>query len=347
MDISREDFLRAASSIVTPAQADALWRALASKPGDGERPRFDLTHFAYYFGALIVMSALGWFMTNAWEAFNGGGIFLIATVYGLCFALAGRTLWRGGDFKVAGGLLFTLAVWMTPLAVYGLERWTGIWPDKDPGVYRSYYEWVRGGWFSMEAATLAVGAATLLFVRFPFLTFPIAFTLWFMSMDLTPLIYGDKFAWTQRLWVSVWFGLAMLVVSYVVDRRTREDYAFWGYLFGLVAFSGGLTFMESGSEWGRLGYALIHFVLMLLAMALDRRTFMVFGALGVFGYLGHLAYSVFSDSILFPFALTLFGIGVIWLGVQYQRRRDRLQETVRMALPAAIRRLLPQAREQR
>src|SRR5439155_13833543 len=50
-----------------------------------------------------------------------------------------------------------------------------------------------------------------------------------MSMDLTPLIYGrSDFTWNQRLWVSLWFGLAFLAVSFLVDRRTRDDYAFWG-----------------------------------------------------------------------------------------------------------------------
>jgi hypothetical protein len=48
---------------------------------------------AYYFGALIVMSAMGWFMTLGWERYGGNGIFLISTLYAVLFILAGRTLW--------------------------------------------------------------------------------------------------------------------------------------------------------------------------------------------------------------------------------------------------------------
>jgi hypothetical protein len=44
------------------------------------------------------------------------------------------------------------------------------------------------------------------------------------------------FTWDERLRVSLLFGLLMLVATYVIDRRTREDFAFWGYLFGLAAF---------------------------------------------------------------------------------------------------------------
>lgn len=190
----------------------------------------------------------------------------------------------------------------------------------------------------MEVGTILAGLVALRFVRFPFLTFPVAFALWFMSMDLTPLIYGrSDFTWNQRLWVSLWFGLAFLAVSFLVDRRTRDDYAFWGYLFGTLAFWGGLSLMESQSEVSKLLYCLINIVLMLISVLLDRRVFIVFGALGVFGYLGHLAYTVFKDSLLFPFALSALGLAIIWLGIYYQRHRTRIEGAIVALLPAGIR----------
>ena len=45
----------------------------------------------------------------------------------------------------------------------------------------------------------------------------------------------------------------------------------------------------------------------------------LFGVLGVHIYLGHLAYEVFKDSILFPFALALLGLSVILVTVFAQR----------------------------
>jgi hypothetical protein len=62
----------------------------------------------------------------------------------------------------------------------------------------------------MEVGTIIAALITLKFIRFPFLTFPIAFSLWYMSMDLTPLLFGKpEFTWQQRLWVSLFFGLLM------------------------------------------------------------------------------------------------------------------------------------------
>jgi hypothetical protein len=155
-------------------------------------------------------------------------------------------------------------------------------------------------------------------------------------MDLVDLFgKNQEMGWEEKQVISIVFGGVMLLVSYLVDLRGKyDDYAFWGYLFGLMAFWGGLYSMNSDSELGKFIYCLINIGLIFCALILRRRTFIVFGSLGLFGYFGHLAYSVFADSILFPFTLSLLGIGIIYLGVQYQRRRKVLEQRFRkMVLP--------------
>ena len=347
MKISKKDFDWAVfEGLISNEQAETLWKAMEIR--HASRPQFDLAHVMYYFGALIVISAMGWFMTEAWERFGGGGILLISTIYALCFVLVGRTLWYRQNLKVPGGLLFTMAVCMVPLAIYGFERLTGIWPQGDPGIYRNYHIWVKGSWFFMELGTIIAGLITLRFIRFPFLTAPIAFSLWYMSMDLTPLLVGmTEFTWDKRLWVSLWFGLAVLLVSYLVDRRTKEDYAFWGYLFGMLAFWGGLSLMQSSSELNKFLYCLINLSFIILSVLLQRRVFIIFGSLGVVGYLGHLSYRVFKDSLLFPFVLSLIGLFVIYLGIKYQRNRESIERFMLTGIPAGIKRLFPTERAAR
>ncbi len=133
MQISRADLDWAASEgLLSPAQIDPLWQALAAR--NSSRSKFDFPHLAYYFGALIVISAMGWCMTLAWEQFGGGGLLLISTLYAVCFSLTGHTLWFKQNLRVPGGLLFTIAVCMAPLGIYGLQRMLGVWPQGDPGV---------------------------------------------------------------------------------------------------------------------------------------------------------------------------------------------------------------------
>ncbi|HLY24340.1 MAG TPA: DUF2157 domain-containing protein [bacterium] len=333
--IRKRGFLEAAGECgLSDQQAELMWTTL-----DGRRAgftRFDVPNVAYYLGALVVMAAMGWFMTTAWERFGGPGILVIATVYAACMALIGQRLWQDETYQVPGGLLVTLAVSMVPLAIYGLERTTGIWPQGDPGAYAGYHMWIRGSWFLMEAGTIAAGLVALRFVRFPFLTFPLAFAFWYMSMDLAPLLLGHPAIgwdgdWRARLWVSVGAGLVMLALSILVDRRTADDYARWGYLFGLLSFEGGLTvLMSSESSWA--AYGLVNLALMFAAVLLQRRVFLVFGAIGVYIYLGRLAYVVFKDSVMFPFALTVLGLAIIYGGVLYQRHHEQIESNVRWTL---------------
>lgn len=347
MKVSRRDLDGAAArGVVSREQADELWRVFGERTSDA--PKFDLPHVAYYFGALVVISAMTWFVTLAWEDFGGGGLMVIAGLYAALFAGVGGLMWRSPGLRVPGGLLVTAAVCMTPLAVYGFERMTGLWLRQAPGDYRDFYAWIKGGWFIMEVATIATGLVALRFVRFPFLTAPIAFVLWFMSMDLTPLIYGPDYYEMQGFQtVSLIFGFAMLVGSFVVDRRIEEDFAFWGYLFGMFAFWGGLTALEGGSEAAWFLYGLVNLGLILVSVLLKRHVFIVFGALGVFSYIGHLAWEIFADSMLFPFVLSAVGLAIIALGVLYATYKDRIERAVVGAMPDALRRALPRERASR
>ena len=59
------------------------------------------------------------------------------------------------------------------------------------------------------------------------------------------------------------------------------------------------------------------------------------------GYIGHLAYSVFKDSLLFPFVLTLIRLLVIYLGVMYQRHHSLIEKFVRENLPDSVQQMVP------
>ena len=102
--------------------------------------------------------------------------------------------------------------------------------------------------------------------------------------------------------------------------------------------------MQSSSELNKFLYCLINLGLMLLAIFLDRRAFLVFGALGVFIYLGHLSYEVFKDSMMFPFALSVLGLLIIYLGIKHQRNREAIEAVILNSLPDGLKNLRPTAR---
>ncbi|MDD2057065.1 DUF2157 domain-containing protein [Pseudomonas sp. GD03860] len=335
-----KDLARAVSAgVLNPGQDQALLEFLKRQPTT--RASFQLADVAFYFGALLIMGAMGWLLSEAWMRIGDSALLIIALLYIGGLTLAGLLLQRRGQV-IPAGVLAAVAVSIVPLAVFSVERLTGFWPlDDSQGNYHNYYTYVQGGWLLMEAATVVAGLLMLRLIPFPFIVMPIAGALWFMSMDLSEWVYGDAFNWDQRLTVSLWFGLGLLLVFLVVDGRTHQDYAFWGYLAGLLAFWLGLSLMESDSELSKALYCLINLGLMGLAVLLRRPMFMVFGAMGVAAYLGYLSYEVFADSLLFPVVLTLIGLGVIGLGLKYQKHREGLSIRFRACVPSGLLKLLP------
>ena len=334
------------AGIITAAQAEQLklfWQESRLKSTDPvEAKGAGFSKFLYYLGTLIVIGAMGWLMNTAWESFRGIGLFLIAAGYATTFIFVAR-YWRERS-PVLSGLFVVMAVCMTPLAVFGVQSEMGVWPFDEPGRYRGFYHYIRGGWFPIEIATLTAGLISLRFSTIPFAMAPIAFILWFMSMDIAPVLAATLKTVDLRQKVSIGFGLCMIAAALWLDRRIRIDYAKWLYIFGALTFWGGLTTLRSDSELNKFIYCLINVGFMFFGVLIERRVFVVLGGIGFFGYLGHLSWSVFANSFVFPFVLTALGLLVVYAGWLYHRKYDSIQRLVHQWTPPAIRGLLPPKR---
>lgn len=336
MEIDRTILKEAvARGIISSDQAHRVWE-LSTTLGQNT-PGFRFTHILYYLGGLIAIGAMTLFMNLGWERFGGWGLLFIALAYGAASVALTEYLLHRLHLPIPAGISAAFAVSLTPLAVYGLQVALGFW--EQGLVYRDYHTLVDWRWMLMELATLASGAALLWRYRLPFLVMPLAVTLWYMSMDLTPFLFGATGpGWASRRTVSLWFGLLMLLLALRVDLRSRDnrDYAFWLYLFGVLAFWGGLSWMHSDSELSKFIYLCINLAMIVVGAILSRRVFAVFGALGTAGYLGHLAHGIFRESIVFPFALTAIGLSVVLLGILWQRHERRIATTLHALLPRTM-----------
>ncbi|WPZ34302.1 hypothetical protein T8K17_24105 [Thalassobaculum sp. OXR-137] len=340
MKITRRDFdLAVDQTGLSAEQGSDLWRHMeASRQG----APFTAVNVLFYAGALIVIAAMTLYVGQSWETFSGLSIAVIGFLYGAVFLIAGDLLTRRAGMTVPGGLCVTVALAMVPMIVYGAQVEAGLWPDAEPGEYGDFTRYIQGGWFVMEVATLAAGAVLLRLYRFPFLVFVIGMVLWFMSMDIAPLLVEERSDYFEiRRAVSMVFGIPVLLVAYWADLSFRKDYAFWLYLFGMLAFWGGLSLSEAETELARLLYCLLNVGLIALSVFLRRRVFMVFGVIGVMGYLGYLAFRLFEDSAWFPFALSGIGILVLLAGYAALKNRERLTGQVEAAIPPGLRRLRP------
>lgn len=334
MKITKKQFEQAVGKgIISQQQADSLFDFFMAQPAAG--PSFDFTHVLYYMGGLIAIGAMTLFMTLGWENFGGWGVFFISLAYaGIGLKLANHFQTKG--LAIPAGICATFVVALTPLAIYGLQQGMGWWPDDS--VYRDYHRYIQWHWLFMELGTLAVAAIILYRYRYPFLLMPIAVTLWYLSMDIAAMLVGGYANFELRALVSMYFGLAITLFAFWVDMRGYKsgDYAFWLYLFGVLAFWGGMTSQYSDSELAKFIYFTINLLMIGIGVVIVRRVFVVFGAIGSAFYLGHLANEVFKDSLLFPIALTAIGLGLIYLGVLWQKHEQQISKSIRAHLPTAL-----------
>ena len=361
MQVQREDLEAAVQAgVLNPAELDPLHDFLAvhtarkagrAIPLHQHEARFSGTHVLYYLGGMLAIGAASLFTTIAVEALGMGALFVLSVLYALCAMWLAAKLEAKG-FGVPAGIFATLAVALTPLAVFALQHVLGFWADSPSAEhYRDYHRYIDWRWLVMELSTLASGAVLLKRFRYPFLVMPLAVTLWYMGMDIVPALVlqadgGDAWfsgaAWELRKQVSLAFGAAMLLGAFFVDLRSRhdKDYAYWLYLFGLLTFCGALSMMGSGKLAGKLVYLAIHFALVLIGAVLARRVFAVFGGIGIAIVLGDLSWNLFKNSFAFVVVLTLLGFALIGLGLWWSRHEAELAARLRAILPRDMRELL-------
>lgn len=299
-------------------------------------PAFNLTNVLYYFGGIIAITAMTLFMTLGWENFGAWGIFFLSLIY----AIAGlwmTQLFQKKAYTVPAGICATFVIALTPLAIYALQSAMDFWPNVSLH-YRDYHVLAGWQWFYMEMGTLIVGLILAWIYRYPFMTMPIAVTLWYISMDLSRLILDHNATFEFSTMVSMYFGLIILLIAFWVDIRATHtgDYAFWLYLFGVMCFWGGMSCQTSDSELSQFFYLIINLCMIAVGVLLMRRVFVIFGALGCSFYLGHLAYQVFANSMLFPIALTFIGLLIIYLGTLWQKHEAVITQKAQCILPEPL-----------
>jgi hypothetical protein len=195
------------------------------------------------------------------------------------------------------------------------------WPTSSSNNYTGFYHWINGNWVPMEICTLGVACLVLYFIRFPFITVPIYFTLTFMSMDAIHLFADPKIDhWLYYCIASITIGTLLNLLGFALCRKDQKDFGFWSFFFGMFLSWSGLTGWNIQTEWGHFTYFLINFTFILLSSLFHRKIFMFFGSLGIICYIGHLAY-IFSDSIIFSYVLGAIGFFIIMLATFLMRPR--------------------------
>lgn len=322
MKIKKSDLKSAAqNSIISQEQSENLWNYLNSLTQDN---KFQTLHVLYYFGGILIFGSMSWFLTEAWQ--SGFQIMILSLIFGTSYFLVGNHLWKNNNFRIPAGLLITAVISLVPVFIYGLQKETGLWME-DSEVYKNYHLLIRERWIPMEIFSIIAAIIAIRYYKFAFLAFPLSIALWYLSMDISPLIFGISELNHEKIClVSSIFGAIVIFISYQVDAKFPDiDFAFWTYLAGIMSFWGGLTFVDSDSEISKFIYFLINIALIIFSVYLRRKAFIVFGSIGTIIYIAHLASEIFKDSHLFPLVLAFFGLFIIYIGIKYQKNQKNFE----------------------
>ncbi len=291
--------------------------------GPERRKGLNLISIAYYFGGFMILLAYTIFMGLQWETLGLDGQLFVSfsTIAGL-WAIGYLLRWNG--FRTAGGLLIFAGTGIMPLLVYTVQRAVGLWPDDSRYgyAYRDFYRIVAQTWVLLELVSITAAVIVIWRVRFTLLSLLIAFWTWFLSMDITRWItHSNSWTWSDREQIiSTLIGVGILALGVFLQRRTKQDYSLWFYLFGHLIILSHLSALTLEKE-GLLGlvYCLVYLSFVIASVWLQRRVFLVFGAIGFYSYLSYLAFQIFDGALGFVFALGSMGLLIVLTAVGYQK----------------------------
>lgn len=293
--------------ILNRSQVEPLWDFLKTHSEEtGFLPIF------YYLSGLTAICGIVSFMTMAWKFLSGISIAILSTLFAVSFWTFAYYLKNKKNYFNVSGFFATISVFAVPFIVYSLEKGLGLWVESDPGVFPLFYTFGNASWVVMDICLILAGIATIRWISFPFLVFPIGLGAWFLTVDMTLIFLakGQDF-WLLRQWVSLFFGLAMISFGYWLNGRTKKDFSFWLYFFGLLSVNIGLFLLWGKGEGYAALFALSSIAIMLSSLLFKRKVFLVYGAINLFSYLIHLADIVFEDSLTFTLGLIGLSISMI------------------------------------
>jgi hypothetical protein len=315
--------------LIAPEQADAIRRHVEAvgpaveqvQAGPEQRRGLNLVTVAYYFGAFMILLAYTFFMGIQWGSLSAGAQAAISagTIGGL-WAI-GYVLRRVG-FATAGNLLIFAGTGIVPLLVHTIQRATGLWPDQRAADYSDFYRLILPSWVLLEVISIAVALVVVWLTRFPLVMLLIAFWSWFLSMDLVRWL-TDSPTWSwgdEERTISILMGAGMLVIGVILQRVARKDYSLWLYLFGhviVLAHLGWLSLEHEGAV--SLLFPVTYLAFVIASVWLQRRVFLVFGAIGCYIYVSYLAFRVFEGALGFVFALGAVGLLIVFTAVGHQK----------------------------
>jgi hypothetical protein len=299
-----------------------------------------------YFGAVLIVSELTWLTTDVYEHHHAKGMFGLGGVFIVFFTYFAHIFWQK-NMRIPAGLLYLLGVISVPLLMlYPVElfqQWlTSI------GVSGFKTAWM------LEILTVIVGVIYFYYRRCSILLLPIIVSSSLLLIDVSDSVLHSKriLSFYPSQLVSFVFGSFLNGIAFYWDKRTKEDFSWWAYFIGgnlawFALYTRCLDFLWYPSAKGEvfiLSFLLFSIFYFFGGFLLNRKLFIILGALGTFHTAWYFANKLFKDALFSPFMLVGVGLLIITLGLLCQKHHVRMRKALHQILPDFIKRKLPEYR---
>lgn len=330
MEISKKDLTEAAFKVGIPDnKVEALWTMM-----EEERQTTSISFFSkfmFYFGGLMIIPSILWFINLIQDSYGSGGAFGLSTAFFFFFLLMAIRFRNRMHLRLPCEIFVILAILMIPIGLFALGHYLIL------DIYRTYS-------FVIEFATMLASAIAYIFFPFPILIAIFFFAASAFSLDFSD-IYNNSLQGSGP-WIFGGFGLLFIVCAFFIHLNKSKNYAFWPYLIGTCNFWFVLNILTwETKDVFPFFYLLINLAMIFISILIGTKILVIFGGVGIYIYLFYLAEKFFGDSIFFPFAVSFLGLILIYLGVKYQKNSSWIEKRIKEKIPQGLRNFLPSERD--
>lgn len=274
-----------------------------------------------WLGGLLAIVASAVFIGIDWSNMGGAQQTMWATVaivglWGIAWALR-----RNGDpIRVqASNLLVIAGTGVIMLWFYAFYRLTGMWPARSDAP--ESVDTTNNLMGIAQAVTAVVATFWAFRLRVSWMILPAGFVGWmawiaWMDRFGTPPTESDNDILRLAL-----YGVLLVIAGFALTRFGWKNHATWLFVVGLTINLIMLGIRSFQDPMGLNGLIFLAMTLIAIALGIvsDLRIFLVYGAVGLYGWLSALVIETFGGSRPVAFALILLGVAIVAVSAIWQR----------------------------